>query len=131
MIPNRPRKHQNGQALVALLVFMSMALTLTAAATTVVLIGLRSTTVVGLGEESLMYAESGADNAMLRLLRDPSYGGETLTVGAGTVTITISGTGTTRTIIAEGVSGTSKRTVRVDVTLQNNTLTITSWSETP
>lgn len=125
------RSRSAGQALVALLVFMAVALTLTAAATSVVLIGLRSTTAYSLGEEALSYAEAGVDNAMLRLIRDPAYTGETLTVSTGTATITVSGAGSSKTIVSEGVSGNAKRRIQADATLQNNTLSITSWSETP
>jgi hypothetical protein len=123
-------RNQSGQTLVALLAFMAMALTLTVAATVVTLANAQTSSNYSLGQEALRIAEAGADNALLRLLRDPAYAGETLSAGDGTATITISGSGT-KTIVSEGVNGSFRRKVQVTATVANNTLTVTSWSETP
>ncbi|KKR85163.1 MAG: hypothetical protein UU34_C0035G0006 [Candidatus Curtissbacteria bacterium GW2011_GWA1_41_11] len=61
------------QALVALLVFVSIATIVTAGATTVTIINSQNTTKFSLGEEALYIAQSGADNAILRIIRNPSY----------------------------------------------------------
>jgi hypothetical protein len=73
-------------------------------------------------------AESGAENAIIRLLRDPNYTGETLTVGTGTAVITVTGT-TTKTIISSGTNGSYLRKVQIVVGYVNNVLTISSWEE--
>lgn len=125
LLPN-----QSGQTLVALLAFMAMAITLTGAATAVTLTNALTGSKYSLGQEALRFAETGADNALLRLLRDPNYTGETLSVGAGTATITISGSGT-KTIVSEGVNGSFRRKVQVTATLASNVLTVTAWSEVP
>ncbi len=123
------RVGQSGQTLVALLAFMSMAIILTTAATAVTLVNSQSGSKYSQGQQALRYAEAGADNALLRLLRDPTYAGETLAVGTGTATITVSGSGT-KTIVSEGISGSFRRKVQVTAT-QGTTLTVTAWSETP
>lgn len=85
-----------GQALVTLIFFMLFATTVTTAA--VFVIATNSISGAKLQEGTIAYqaAESGIDNALVRLLRDPvHYTGETgLVVGSGTVDITISGAGT-------------------------------------
>jgi hypothetical protein len=88
------RTDQSGQTLVALLAFMAMSIVLTSAATVVTLTNAQTSSKYSLGQEALRFAESGADNALQRLLRDPNYTGETLTVGTGTAIITVSGSGT-------------------------------------
>ena len=119
-----------GQSLVALLAFMVMAVTLTSAATIVTVVNATTSSKFSLGEEALTVAEAGVDNAMLRLVRDSSYSGETLTVGSGTATITVSGSGT-KTITSVGLVGTFRRTVVATATIASTVLTLTSWVESP
>ena len=117
-----------GQALVTLLVFCATALIVTAGATAVIIINSQTTGKFAQGEETLHIAEAGADNAVLRLLRDPNYSGETLTVGNGTATITVTGT-TTKTIVSEAVNGFFRRKIQVIGSFANNIFTISSWTE--
>ena len=74
-------------------------------------------------------AESGMENALLLLLRNPNYVGETLTVGTGTATITVTGNSTTKTITSIGRINNYLQTVEVIVTYNNTIMTITSWEE--
>ena len=120
---------QNGQTLVTLLVFMVIGITITTAAVMMTIVNTQNATKFQEGLIAYQVAESGAENAIIRLLRDPSYTGETLTVGAGTATITVSGT-TTKTITSSGVNGNYLRKVQVVASYVNNVLTITSWQET-
>ena len=116
-----------GQALVTLLVFIAVATTITAAATTVTLINSQTTGKFAQGESALVIAQAGADNAILRLLRDPNYSGETdLSIGSGTATITVSGS-SVKTITSEGQDGNFIRKIQVVGTFVNNTFTISSW----
>ena len=116
-----------GQALVTLLVFIATATIITAAATTVTLINSQTTGKFAQGEAAFPIAQAGADNAILRLLRDPSYSGETdLSIGNGTATITVSGS-SVKTITAEGKDGNFIRKIQVVGTFVNNTFTISSW----
>lgn len=122
--------NQSGQILVALLAFMATAFIITSAATVLVITNIQSASRYGMGEEALQLAESGADNALMRLVRDPAYTGETLTIGAGTVTITVSGS-PSYTITSVGKLDDFRRTVQVTATRSNNAVSITSWSEVP
>ena len=119
---------QTGQALVVLLVFVAIAVTITVGAVLVTISNSQATSKYALGEEDLLIAQSGVENAILRLLRDPNYAGETLNVGFGSATITVTGT-TTKTITSASSDSVFKRTIQVIGTFSGNTFTLTSWSE--
>jgi len=121
-------KHNKGQAVVTLLVFMVMGITITTAGVILIVNNSRLTSAF---QESLIarqIAESGAENAMIRLLRDPSYTGETLAVGAGTAVITVTGTNPV-TIESVGTNGNYIRKIQVIASDIDNMLTPTSWEE--
>lgn len=118
-----------GQALVSLIAFMAFGMVITSAAVTMTIVNSRSTDTYSTGNEVLAIAEVGADNAVLRILRNPNYVGEPpLTIGSGTATITVSG-GSTKTITSEGVGSGIRRKVEVVGTFTNNVFIITSWKE--
>lgn len=127
-IRKKQLNNQKGTALVVLLVFAVVAITVTTAATTIAIVNTQGTTELAGGEGVYFVAESGVENAVLRLLRDPTYSGETLSVGAGSATITITGSGTI-TITSVGTLGNNKKTLQVVGTLSNNEFTQTSWKE--
>jgi hypothetical protein len=126
------RYRESGQTLVALLSFMVMAVTLTSAVTMITIANATGSSKYSLGQEALNVAETGADNALLRLARDPAYTGETLTVGLGTATITVSGT-TTKTITSVGLVNGFRRTIVVTASQSatTNVITPTAWVEAP
>jgi hypothetical protein len=125
---HRNRNSMAGQALVMLLFYMIIAITLSTTAVSVVLSNSMS---VMRDEESiraLEIAEAGGENAFLRLVRDTGYSGETLTVGNGNATVTVTGTNP-KTIDSTGIVGSFSRTIRATVTIENGVMTITSWLE--
>ena len=124
------RPKESGQTIIALLIFMMITIALTTVAATITITNVRSNNALVSGQQALHYAESGAENALLRLLRDPNYTGESILFSEGTATISVSGT-TTKTVVSEGVSGNHRRTVTITADHTNNVLTPTTWSETP
>lgn len=118
---------KQGQTLVLLLIFMAMAITITSAAAAVIIVNSQMGSKWEQGEMALVVAESGAENALMRLLRNPSYPGETLTVGTGTATIVV--TGVNPTVDVLGTVGNFSRRVRVNVTYSGGTMTVGSWRE--
>lgn len=121
-------KNQAGNALITLLIFVAVGITVTSGAVVVSVINTQGLSSVAQSERALHAAEAGAENAILRVLRDRTYTGETLTIGDSTVTITVSGT-TTKTITSEGNYNDLRRTVQVDGTFTNGQLNITDWKE--
>lgn len=121
-------KKQAGQSLITLIIFMFMSVVIVSGAVAVILINSKSTTSVYQGNVSYGVAEAGIENALIRLLRDPNYTGETLTVNGGSATITVSG-GIVKTITSVGTSGSFKRTIQATVDTSNNKQVVTSWKE--
>ncbi|MBI3443434.1 hypothetical protein HY008_02090 [Candidatus Woesebacteria bacterium] len=117
-----------GQTLVILLFFMAAAIIITSAAVVIIVVNSLSGSRLQEGVVTYEIAESGAENALIRLLRDPSYAGETLTIGSGNVTISVTGVNL-KTITSIGVLGNFTRTVEVRVTENQGFLTINSWKE--
>jgi hypothetical protein len=124
------RHNQCGQVLVMLLAFMATSIILTTSAVAVVVSTVQAGTKQTKGEKALQIAESGADNALLRLTRDTAYTGETLTITGGTATITVSGSPTI-TITSVGQVGDFRRTIQVTAARSNNVVTVSSWNEVP
>jgi len=118
---------RQGQTLVLLLVFMAMAVTITSAAVVVIIANSKMGSKWEQGEAALVIAESGAENALLRLLRDPTYSGETLTVGTGTATIVV--TGANPTVDVTGTVGNFSRQIQVVGAYSGGILTVSSWRE--
>ena len=121
-------REQNGQTLVILLIYMVIAVVVTTASIALVINSATGTDKVYQGSNSLDVAESGAETAMIKLLRDPNYSGETLTVEDGEAVITVSGTNP-KTVISKGTVNNFTKTIQVIVDTSNNTLTATSWKE--
>lgn len=120
---------KSGQSLVILLVFMAVAITVTTTATMVLLGSTKSSSRLELAQDTLSVAEGGAENALMRLLRDPYYSGETLTVGDGIATISSVMNGSVNTITSIGRTGNFFRTVRVTTVTSGGRMLVTSWQE--
>ena len=122
------RKTQSGQALVVLLFYMIIAITLSTTAVAVAVSNSLSVTRNEQGMLALEIAEAGAENALIRLIRDTSYAGETLAIDGGSSTVTVSGA-TIKTITSAGTVGSFTRTVQVTASVTNGVVTVTSWQE--
>lgn len=114
-----------GQALVTLIFFMVFATTVTTAAIFVIATNSISGAKFQEGAIAYQVAQSGADNALVRLLRNPTtYTGETgLTVGAGTADITVTGSGTVASpyiIVSKGKKGNFTKQLQVTAHFDNN-----------
>lgn len=119
---------KRGQAMVLLIVIMVAGVIITSAAVMYVITNSRAASNLQIGEEAYGVAESGAENAIIRLVRDPNYSGETLVVDGGTATITVAGS-STKTIVSEGVVGDFRRKVQVTGSYINNIFTTATWAE--
>lgn len=120
-------KNRRGQVLVSLLIFVLVAMTVVTAAVTTVLSNSQSASTEQQSIDSYYVAESGMENALMRMLREPTYTGETLPVGDGTAVITVSGS----TITSAGTVGNLTRKIQVITSYNNNQMVITSWQEIP
>lgn len=118
-------KSQKGNALITLLFFMAISLAIITGVVVVVLNNATSTSSVDQGTTAYYIAETGAENALLRLIRDPSYAGETMNVDGGSVVIVVN----SGTITSTATFSNTIRKVQIQTSNTNNQLNITSWKE--
>lgn len=119
-------KNQRGQSLVLLLFFVLMAMTFAVTAIFMSVIGAGSSTALEAGVEVRELADSGVENALLKLVRNSSYTGETYPDGS--VSIAVTGTNP-KTISVTAKDGNFTRTIEVLAAYNNNVLSVTSWKE--
>lgn len=118
-------KDQKGQALVMLLFFMVVSITVITAVVIVVANSITTGSYFERGSVAYYSAEAGIENALLRLLRDPDYTGETLEVDGAEVTIVVDGGIITST--AEYAN--TVRKIQVETIYDNNVLEVATWRE--
>jgi hypothetical protein len=118
----------SGQALITLLVFMIVAVTIVSASVGIVLTNSLAAGSVAQTTSAKTLAESGIENAMIRLERNPSYTGETLTLGNGTAVVTVTGA-PIRTITSIGNDGNFKRTIIATASQSGYIWTVLTWKE--
>ncbi len=121
-------KYESGQTLVLLLMFVVMAIMITTAVIFMTTINSGATDKLYQGTTALDIAESGAETAMIKLIRDPSYTGETIPIGNGSAAISVTGTSPI-TVRSNGVLNNFSRTVEVSIDYSGSVLTILSWRE--
>ena len=123
-------KTLRGNVTVTILVLMVMLIITVTAAVSVGIASIRDNLRYNSGENALVIAQSGVENSILRLLRDPSYtvSNANLPVGTGYATITVSGSNP-KTITSIGTIGDFRRTLVANVTISGGQLIINSWIE--
>ena len=123
------RNRLKGQALVALLVFVILAVTYTTAATIIMAVNSLSGSYFEQGIITSNLSESGIENAMLILLRDSGYIGETLSFDEGSSTIEVVGSGGINTIVSQATYRNFLRKFLAGSVYSDNILTVNSWRE--
>lgn len=116
---------EKGDILVTLLFFMVISLAIITSIVFIAFNTLKSGTYLEQGTVAYYGAETGIENALLRLVRNPSYSGETLILDQGTVLIEVNG----NIITSTATISNSVRQVQVETVYNNNILEISSWKE--
>ena len=117
-----------GQALTSLIIIMFVGMAVTAAAITLVDI---NATITGNFENVSIarnVAESGVEDALIKLLRNPSFSGETLNIQDGIATVTITGTNPV-IITSKGYSANHVYTLETQVSFNSGVMVVDSWKE--
>lgn len=122
------KTRNQGQALITLLFFVVIAITITTAAVIIIITSTTAAAKFQEGIKTYYVAESGIENAFLRLLRDPNYAGETLTVEDGTAIVTVTGT-SPYVITSVGEVGNFIRTIEAQADYTSGVLSVISWEE--
>lgn len=122
---------KKGQALVLILILMMVMLSVTTAAVVMVLTNSQNTSQAEIGGQALAAAESGAENALLLLLRDPAgyTGGTTDFFDGSKATVSVPPGSYPKSIISTGIYGQFTRKVEINLNYSNNELVIISWKE--
>lgn len=118
-----------GQSLVTIMIFVIVAIIISTAAIVITVTNSLSSSAFDLGTQAYYASESGLENGLIRLLRDKTYLGETMSIGNNTATIAVSGTDPSYKIISTGRAGNFLRKIQVTLTYTNSVMTITSWKE--
>lgn len=121
-------KKQKGSILVTLLIFVVTGVVVVSAATMITVINTDVSSKLEFGEQAFTVAQAGAENGIIKLIRNRSYSGETLTINEQTATITVSGDNP-YTITSTSLSGGFKRTIQVVGSFTQNVFIISRWKE--
>ncbi len=120
---------QNGQALVTLLLFVIISVTITSGAIIVILLNSRNVTQISQAGACKAIAETGAENALLRLLRDPSYTGEVMSLNGGSTIVQVTSNGGVYTITSTATLDSFHSTIQVVANDTNDVMSVSSWKE--
>lgn len=119
---------ERGQTMITLLFFSIVATTIISTVAVVTLVNSQSTSKLESSNTTYFLSEAGIENAIVRLLRDPTYTGENLSINGGYVTIIVTGTNP-KVITAQASFQGFLRKVQVDIDYSNNILSVLSWKE--
>lgn len=122
---------RSGQGYIGILlaVIVLVLSIVTTASVAISISSLKDTTMLAKGHEAYALAETGIDNAVLRLLRNPNYLGESnLSIEGGNVTIVVTGTNP-YTIESTAIHSGTTRRIRATLGTVAGVLTLTSWEE--
>lgn len=122
--------NKSGMALVTVIIFSAIGIIVIVAALALTSITSQSSLYFLQGQKALLVAEAGAENALIRLLRDPNYSHEVLTIGDGTARIDVTRELDTSTIEVTGQVGLTTRKIEVITVDTNGITTVDSWRET-
>ena len=115
--------------MITLLVIVVVAIAITSAGAILIMTNTQSTGHYQENVIALKTTESAMENAILRILRDPSYTGESLLVDGNTVMITVVGDNP-KTVTAVGTVGQFTKQIEAVASYDEGIWTVTSWKET-
>ncbi len=121
---------QIGQALVSLIVIISLVTVLLTSIVFVSIDQSKAALDAAQSKKALYLAETGIENAILMLLRNPTYSGGTFSVDGSSVDVNVAG-GTIKTITSKATSGTHIKKVEVEVDTGENKIQLISWRQIP
>jgi len=120
--------NQRGNVLITLLIFMVVAITVITGAVTMSVINVRGISEMEQSTLAYKLAEAGMENALINLLRNPNYTGETFNINGDTVTITVIGD-SSKTVVSETTLNGLTKKIRVEGLFTNGAFDVTSWKE--
>lgn len=122
---------RKGQTLISLIVVVAMSIIIISTVLGLVISNSINTSVIQQSGLVRSAAESGMENALLQLLRNPDYEGETIPAGISgyQTVITVTGDDTNKTLESTATSLNYRRKIKVDITYNDNIMQIISWRD--
>ncbi|MBI5127785.1 hypothetical protein HZA76_05035 [Candidatus Roizmanbacteria bacterium] len=122
---------KKAQALITLIVFIAIAMVIISATVTMIAVNSEAASTT---QQSLLVreaAENGIENALLRLLRDPTYSGETIpdSVNAFNTVVSVTGDDLNKTIVSTATSNNFQRKIKAKITYNDNILKVIFWQD--
>ncbi|SRR5258706_9951627 len=123
-------QNQNGNILITLLIFMLVATIVISASVALIITNSTSVSKIEQGQMAYQAAESGLEEAVIQLLRNPSYSGTVNNVPSGLSQFSYTvGTGNPQTIDAYGSYHGFSRHLSTTATYNQDKLVVSSWQE--
>lgn len=116
---------QKGQTFITMIFFVIIAITIISAEAIVLFTNTQAASAEEQGIDAYYAAESGTEEALLRLSRNPSYSGGTINTENSSTSISVSN----GVIVSTGSYGRSTRKIQVETAYNNGVLKIVSWKE--
>lgn len=129
MIAPKMYRKKSGQVLTSVVVFVAFGLSVIALSAVLMVINMQNTLKYTESGNCLNHAEAGVEEAVLRLLRDPTYSGGTMLLEGVTTTVTVSGTDTDKSILAVATYNGFAKKVLATVSLAGDKVSLLSWKE--
>lgn len=125
------RNGTEGQALITVIFIAVIGMMIATGAIMTLVSSFESTSVQELDRLAIAAAESGVENSVIRLMRDPTYTGEMLQVDANsTATVTVV-SNPSITITSTGVVGSVAKKIVATAHFSALALILDSWKEVP
>ncbi len=121
--------NQRGQSLVILLVVVVSSIILSTALISLAIINNANNSLYEQAITAQSLAESGVENAILNLLRNPNYTGEIMIIDNKEVELTVQGT-TNKVITSTCDYGQVTQSIEVTADYDSGILTINNWEPT-
>lgn len=123
--------HSSGQAVMTLLFTVVIGMLIATGAIMTLVNSYKSISNRELAALAYTSAESGIENGILRLMRDPSYTGDTIVFDSNRTSVVTVVQAPDYVILSVGTAGTVTRKIQVQAHMVNLTFIIDSWKEVP
>ncbi len=128
------RKNESGQALIILIFAIALSITILTGVTLTAVTLAKNNFLTETSQSAYYGAESGAEYALLRLVRAPNSCGnpeDTLTIDTSTVKVSYNLVGSLCTVSITSTNDTIVKKIQVQATIANSKVTYCCWKELP
>lgn len=128
------KRVQSGQALIILIVAIALAITILTGVTLTAITLAKNTFLTENSQTTYYTAESGAEYALMRLIRSPGSCGapvDNLTFDTSTVVVSYNLVGSTCTVSVTSTNNTVIKKLQIQATIANSKVTYCCWKELP